>query len=373
MVAIVSGDEVGLLKLLSLRGKEEAKPATAEESSDDEPDNKTPARVSQSQVLATWGTQGREHQIDDICVLSSNRIAAALRSDVVEELKIEKPNLDRNHYSFNSKETIEFEESSERMVSLSLLSKTKFAKRVLVSCSENGSVQIAKTEKPLEEDDVELEFNVGGPVEVMTNCAGSSLIAVGGREKDLMIWDLNTQESVFEARNVPHDKLDMRVPVWITGIQFQKQEGPECQNEKVLFTSTGYGQVRVYDIRAQKRPVRSAQLKDFGHIKAMVGVSSTEVIVGDVQGHLARFDTTNMRTKGHFKGFAGGIRSLDLHPTQPLLVGGGLDRVVRVYNLQTRKLVSQLYVKQKLTSVKFCPKIDDQIVTAPKNKRVRMS
>jgi len=105
----------------------------------------------------------------------------------------------------------------------------------------------------------------------------------------------------------------------------------------------------------------------------MVGVSSTEVIVGDVQGHLARFDTTNMRTKGHFKGFAGGIRSLDLHPTQPLLVGGGLDRVVRVYNLQTRKLVSQLYVKQKLTSVKFCPKIDDQIVTAPKNKRVRMS
>ena len=46
-----------------------------------------------------------------------------------------------------------------------------------------------------------------------------AVFATGGREKDLTVWDVVTQKQVFAARNVKHDKLDMKVPIWITDVQ----------------------------------------------------------------------------------------------------------------------------------------------------------
>ncbi len=45
------------------------------------------------------------------------------------------------------------------------------------------------------------------------------MLACGGRENDLAVWDIEKQATVFSAKNVKHDKLNLRVPVWITGVQ----------------------------------------------------------------------------------------------------------------------------------------------------------
>ena len=45
------------------------------------------------------------------------------------------------------------------------------------------------------------------------------MFAFGGRENDLGLFDIEKQESIFTARNVPNDFLDLRVPVWVSDMQ----------------------------------------------------------------------------------------------------------------------------------------------------------
>lgn len=45
------------------------------------------------------------------------------------------------------------------------------------------------------------------------------VFAVGGRENDLVLYDLETQEPIFRGRNVPNDFLQLRVPIWVSDMQ----------------------------------------------------------------------------------------------------------------------------------------------------------
>lgn len=44
------------------------------------------------------------------------------------------------------------------------------------------------------------QFTVGSPVSVARVDSTESLLAVGGRENDLQVWDLETQKSVWKVR-----------------------------------------------------------------------------------------------------------------------------------------------------------------------------
>ena len=54
-------------------------------------------------------------------------------------------------------------------------------------------------------------FEVKGPVGASTTCKGGA--AFGGSENDVVLYDTNTQQSTWTARNVPYDTLRLRVPV----------------------------------------------------------------------------------------------------------------------------------------------------------------
>jgi len=301
-------------------------------------------------VLARWGVQTRETQIQSLCLssISSGSVVAALRNNIVKEVEFKKGKA--GHFHTSEKDIMEGSQSA--IVSLCKSPVDDGGER-LVSCSQDGWIECFRSDS-----NIPNKFEVGGPVERMRGCSGTSTVAIGGKENDLSLWDLSTQQCTFRARNVPHDKLDMRVPIWVTDMAFPKLQGGTKQDNNMVWTCTGYGQIRVYDVRTQRRPVRSKKLNNFGHLKTILSVDDTNLVVGDVQGHLARFDVATMRINGHFKGFTGGIRSLDIHPSKPLLASCGLDRIVRVHHLSTRKVVGEVYVKQKLTDVKFCPAFD---------------
>ena len=50
----------------------------------------------------------------------------------------------------------------------------------------------------------------------------SNLLATGGKEHDLQLWDVSKLDKgpIFRAKNVPHDNLELRVPIWLTDICF---------------------------------------------------------------------------------------------------------------------------------------------------------
>lgn len=112
--------------------------------------------------------------------------------------------------------------------------------RHLHTCTETGSVSVYNW---LEETPT-LSFSVGGSISRMR--WQESVLAFGGKERDLNVWDLETQKSIFKAKNVPHDFLDVRVPVWVTDLRFYNQRPSTADGGNpgsVIVTGTGYSQV----------------------------------------------------------------------------------------------------------------------------------
>lgn len=63
-------------------------------------------------------------------------------------------------------------------------------------------------------------------------------------------------DSLFSLQ-VPNDFLDLQVPIWVTDLGFLPSQGAQAR----VAVGTGYHQVRLYDTKAQRRPVLSF---DFG-------------------------------------------------------------------------------------------------------------
>ena len=95
------------------------------------------------------------------------------------------------------------------------------------------------------------------------------LFATGGDERELCVWDITkfipsetstmlpVLKPIWTAKNVPHTPLDMRVPVWITDIQWlpetQTVEGI-VKHTTCLVSGTGYHHIRSYNTN-QKKPL----------------------------------------------------------------------------------------------------------------------
>ena len=179
----------------------------------------------------------------------------------------------------------------------------------------------------------------------------SSKIVTAGKEHDVQVWDLNKSlnEPVFRAKNVPHDKLELRVPIWISDLCF-----PDNTTSDFIATVTRYGQIRLYDTRNnQRRPILNMDWQD----EVLTAVSSTpdsnEILVGTATGHLAQFDV-RMSTKGmrrKYRGGTGGIRSIDCHPTHKFFAAVGLDRFLKLYDFNQPKPVQKVYLKSRLNHV----------------------
>lgn len=54
-----------------------------------------------------------------------------------------------------------------------------------------------------------------------------------------------------------------------------------------------------------------------------------------------------------YKGFAGSIRDMQCHPTLPLVASCGLDRFLRVHDIQDGSIRSKIYLKSKLNCLLF--------------------
>ncbi len=84
-------------------------------------------------------------------------------------------------------------------------------------------------------------------------------------------------------------------------------------------------------------------------------VAGKRVWVANAAGKVEVLDLQAGKMDGAVKGAIGSVRSLALHPTEPLLASVGLDRFVRVHSTTSRKQLCAVYLKQQLNGVSFCP------------------
>lgn len=242
------------------------------------------------------------------------------------------------------------------------------AARVL-TCNGEGEVKIsyAGPEGVSNDEAMSTKFSIPGPISAAVALgtgggggggAGLSL-AAGGKENDLKTWDLNTGQCTWKAKNVPHDFLDMRQPVWITSLcplavpEASNGRGGGAGTGTQLVAGTAHRQVRLYDARAQKRPTHSVNADEHGITTMAMAPDGREIVVADTAGLVRVLDLRKMKWGRRFEGPAGSVRSLAFHPTLPVLACVGLDRMARVYDYRSREQKFQVYLKQRLNAVLF--------------------
>ncbi|XP_077536404.1 WD repeat domain 74 lethal (2) k09848 [Haemaphysalis longicornis] len=209
----------------------------------------------------------------------------------------------------------------------------------LVTCVSSGLLKVWA-----QDGSSQAETEVGVDVfRMRQHTRKAGLVATGGKENDLKLWDLeNLEKPVFQAKNVRNDFLDLRVPVWVTDMDFM------ADSEKVI-AITGHHQVRIYDPSCnQRRPVVDFEFDEYPLTCLSLTPRPEQVVVGNSRGRVALVDVRRKGTVHVFKGVAGSIRAVCCHPTLPLVASCGLDRFLRVHDLNTRLLQTKLYLKSRL-------------------------
>ncbi len=235
----------------------------------------------------------------------------------------------------------------------------------LVVAHGDGTVKVLAPWASEAEQTVAGEWQVKGLLSCMAlSPRGSGGVAVGGQERELTLLDATTGQAKWEARNVAHDKLNLRQPVWVTAVHFLQEEdgSDEGGAGNVIAIGTAYKQVRLYDVRVEnRRPVRAMELGEGAFrltalCSGMGRQGHPQLVSGDAGGTVYHLDVGKMALLGRLEGPAGSVRGLARHPNAalPYMALAGLDRMARVYDLRRpRKEVFRFYLKQRLTAVLF--------------------
>ncbi|KAF0705462.1 hypothetical protein As57867_007016, partial [Aphanomyces stellatus] len=151
----------------------------------------------------------------------------------------------------------------------------------IVRCNTAGRVEVVH---PLHVKPNPPSFEVGHDIHTMrVDPFGSHVIGIGGKERDLNLWNLETQTAVFKAKNITHDNLDMRVPVWVKALAFLPRPASDSSGHRVV-VGTAYHQIRIYDTNTKRRPVSETTFGD--HPITSLVVQDHRIIFGDTAGNV---------------------------------------------------------------------------------------
>jgi ribosome biogenesis protein NSA1 len=261
---------------------------------------------------------------------------------------------------------------------------------LLCACNASGEVVVVK---PFVEEDncILQQFSAfSNPVATTAFAQSNNKVAVGGRDHEMLIFDLdytttssstsdnnnnnnnnnnNSPAPIWKAKNLPPNRQTLLAyPVWPTAACFLEPN--------ILAVGTAYHQVRIYDTRIsteagfipRRRPIAWSPFESSSYLEyrvtAVCGMSPQQqpahgLIVGDAAGYIHALDirklsgspASSSADTGRFVGPAGSVRQLAVHSTMPRLVAVGLDRMLRIYDTQTRKQLETVYLKQRLNCV----------------------
>ncbi|KAF4603596.1 hypothetical protein EYR38_004010 [Pleurotus pulmonarius] len=171
-----------------------------------------------------------------------------------------------------------------------------------------------------------------------------------GDEVDLSVWDVeqaftdhsnlksgNTASKkrkrtaellpgeIWRANNVSNDHLGLRQPIRISSLAYLPKASPHH-----LVTGTQFGDVRLYDKRAARKPLSNWKIfKDGSGVKTLEsGPSDHQIFVSDSQSRLFAVDIRNGSVSYGYKGSVSSVA-----PSQSLMASASLDRYVRIHSI----------------------------------------
>ncbi|CAG8564498.1 1331_t:CDS:10 [Paraglomus occultum] len=317
---------------------------------------------SASVAVKSWGKINREEGIQLLCHgLIENRkaIVAARQNGRIDFID---PNEDGKIITKFTEDSIKVNEKNKG-VFVGLFAND----RTLVTATDGGTVCYRSLASADPEHTVTTLTLSPDLCRLRVHTKEHHIFACGGKERDLSIWDVNAHGSetspsitsiytrntkdppgvIWRAKNVKNDFLDMRVPVWITDLQFLNDD-----DVSKLVTGTRHHQIRLYDIKAARRPVLDVTTGEHPVVALVRGKNANEVVFSDTFGNVQSLDIRAGKLLERYKGFAGTARGLAVDHQRSLLITVGLDRFLRIHKMDgTRNLLQKVYLKHKLTDV----------------------
>ncbi|XP_068625995.1 WD repeat-containing protein 74-like [Battus philenor] len=213
--------------------------------------------------------------------------------------------------------------------------------RKLIAGVRSGVVKVWKKKE-------EITVSVGGKIDRMKVCSDdTTLFGTGGEENDLKVWRIGESTPIFTAKNPPHDWLQLRRPIWVSDLTFLPDQGGH-----LLAVCSRFGYTRLYDTRAQRRPVCTVEFPN-GMAATCIESSfdSRQVLVGFGRGQLHQVDLRKGKPDKGYKGCVGCVTDIAVHRPLRLVVSTSLDRHLRVHSYDTKELLYKIYLTSKPTSV----------------------
>lgn len=235
----------------------------------------------------------------------------------------------------------------------------------IYAASEQGKITIIDSSSISSEKVNYITTSVKAPLSTfISHPTQEGVFAYGGKENDVKIIRLYKEgtsifdndevkpEQLFQGKNVKNDKLDLRVPIWITNILFIKLEDHTETTWKFI-TTTGHGQVRKYDTSHGRKPILDKKLSDKPLVRVAATPKEDEIICADTHVTTALFNIEKGALVAKYKGSVGAVQALYSHlkGDNGLLVTGALDRYVRVFDINTREQVAKVYIGSKISAV----------------------
>lgn len=195
-------------------------------------------------------------------------------------------------------------------------------------------------------DDSKQEVNTGGKLDRVVLCCDEDTFATGGEENDLKVYSIGDVKPTFSAKNLSHDWLQLRRPIWVTDACFLPEEGG-----RLVAVCSRHGYVRLYDTRAQRRPVCNVEFEKMAATCISAAFDERQVFVGFGRGQLHQVDLRVGKQSKGYKGCVGAVSQVSIDKRTRMLVSCSLDRRLRVHHGDTKELLYEQYLTSKLSRV----------------------
>lgn len=317
-------------------------------------------------MVKTFGEQNREQAVTGFAPINRSQFALVRKSGAVEYWEHSLLE-DGDHDLSNLRSMNCGVEQATGIVPL--YASNKYDSPSSLIYNANGDFTILKHNTMIDQI---ARTQVKGPISAVTSCASGG-VALGGQENDLNFFDSNTQQSIWSAKNVPFDKLRLRVPVWITAIAIFNPEQTSLSSGAKVLTGTGHKQIRLYDTRADTRPIKSFEIGEYRVTQLQALSDETNVYVSDTVGNVFHYDLRTNRRLHSLKGSDGAIRQMTLYDDEETLVCVGLDRHVRWHDVNTQKHIKSIYLRNRINTCLPIHSADQSLKPRKGKKRSRNS
>lgn len=216
-----------------------------------------------------------------------------------------------------------------------------------------------------------------GPVK-----GGKFVFAYGGEENLIKLVEMSSNfkklEQIWEAKNVPNDRIDLRVPVWPMAVRFLKSnEEATLDKDKLNYqfvAITRWSHLGIYKTQHGRKPLHYIDLLPkrepltglsmIGQISDLQNLLSDNInefsfVTMDTKKDVLKFNEKG-RLIGKFgKGEIVGMSNYIQCVNDKYLIQGGADRYLRVFDLKSTKLLVKIYMGSKINYIKM---VDDHVI-----------